>query len=369
MTRPYFVMLCGLLTGNASAQPGTLDGTFTDQVSANSTVARILVQPDGGIIAGGWFESFNGVPIRGLVRIDQEGNIDPTFTTPDNVAMPTVAIVEAVFDANGRIITTTSTGGNGIRRFLPDGGLDPSFAANPNVDPPPQSNFMMIAYQAEVQPDGKILMTCNGNGIDGVPIVNGIVRLNEDGSVDGSFLAEIEVKAFALRSSGGIYATTVSAPGIMALDAFGAVEDVLDPGAGFALVGSTPVRLERLSDGDLLAFGAFTAYDGQDCPGLVRLNADAGRDTGFQADNVLTDTSHISSVVEQADGKILVAYNHQNSSGGVVRLNADGSLDASFTTLPITGGVGTMALESDGDILIGGNFTAIDSVPCARIAR
>lgn len=79
-------------------------------------------------------------------------------------------------------------------------------------------------------------------------------------------------------------------------------------------------------------------------------------------------------IAVQPDGKVLVAgdFTHCNgvSRGRISRMNADGSLDASFDPgYGANGSVRALALQSDGSIIIGGSFTYVDGVPCNRIAR
>ena len=56
---------------------------------------------------------------------------------------------------------------------------------------------------------------------------------------------------------------------------------------------------------------------------------------------------------------------------GIARLNPDGSLDGSFA--PGVGGaqqyVFVVAVQGDGKLLFGGNFTSVNGVPRVRIAR
>ncbi len=69
------------------------------------------------------------------------------------------------------------------------------------------------------------------------------------------------------------------------------------------------------------------------------------------------------SFAAQSDGKILIGgvfttYNG-TSRGYVARLNSDGSLDTGFlaTGVGASGLVCSIAVQSDGKILIGGDFT------------
>ena len=71
-------------------------------------------------------------------------------------------------------------------------------------------------------------------------------------------------------------------------------------------------------------------------------------------------------MVMQSDGKLLIggsfttviATNRNRSA----RLNADGTLDASFTATGASSDVLSVALQSDGKVLIGGKFTMVNGV-------
>ncbi|MFM8363476.1 MAG: delta-60 repeat domain-containing protein, partial [Haliscomenobacter sp.] len=84
-------------------------------------------------------------------------------------------------------------------------------------------------------------------------------------------------------------------------------------------------------------------------------------DLGFgQGDGA---NSSVSTLAVQSDGKILIGGSFSSYNGTarnrVARLNADGSLDTGFN--PGTGAnntVSTFAVQSDGKILIGGSFSS-----------
>ncbi len=78
----------------------------------------------------------------------------------------------------------------------------------------------------------------------------------------------------------------------------------------------------------------------------------------------------------QSDGKILLGGQFQLSEGGssvigLIRLNSDGSLDQAFKPVALTnlGAVSAITLQPDGKILIGGSFTAINGAARNRLAR
>jgi uncharacterized delta-60 repeat protein len=98
---------------------------------------------------------------------------------------------------------------------------------------------------------------------------------------------------------------------------------------------------------------------------------DIGFDPGTGADN------NISAVALQPDGKVVIGGNFFNVDGTarshIARLNANGTLDTTFD--PGTGlgpglfWVSAIAIQSDGKILIGGDFTTFDGVARNNIAR
>lgn len=78
--------------------------------------------------------------------------------------------------------------------------------------------------------------------------------------------------------------------------------------------------------------------------------------------------------LEQPDGKIVLGGGFTFTEQGQVRrallrVNADGALDPSFTAAQITGVVQAIAVQPDGKLLIGGNLTAVGGVPRNNLAR
>ncbi len=80
-------------------------------------------------------------------------------------------------------------------------------------------------------------------------------------------------------------------------------------------------------------------------------------------------------VVVQPDGKVLVGGTQVSYNGisrpYLLRLTSTAALDADFSqaSTGINALVGAIALQADGKILIGGNFTIIDGSPIPYFAR
>jgi uncharacterized delta-60 repeat protein len=153
---------------------GEYDSTFKVGTGPNdgSSISAIQILPDGKIIVAGDFSQYNGVSIKRIIRVNQDGSLDTTFKTPNLGS----SLLNAVVQPDGKIIITGFFGNvNGvpaprIARLNSDGTLDTSFKAD--VAPYP-----FTVGSVAIQPDGKLLICPD----------NGFMRLNVDGSRDSSF--------------------------------------------------------------------------------------------------------------------------------------------------------------------------------------
>ena len=140
-------------------------------------------------------------------------------------------------------------------------------------------------------------------------------------------------------------------------------------------------RLFPLSGGKLLLYGSGTNNPLQLGSvvrnGLLRLNADGTPDPTFDLGS-LTATFGPQLVVEQPDGKLLVAGYRRLAGGGyentVLRLQATGAQDPTFAP-PTLGGTNAflydLALQADGKVLLAGRFNlpAAPGIPQQGLAR
>jgi uncharacterized delta-60 repeat protein len=125
-------------------------------------------------------------------------------------------------------------------------------------------------------------------------------------------------------------------------------------------------------DGKILIAGSFTAYGGVKRQYIARVNEDGILDTSF--DGASGPNNTITTMVLQDDGKILIGGNFTSYAGVtrqyIARLNSDGSLDTTFdSSSGASGYLNVITLQSDGKILIGGNFTSYAGVTRQYIAR
>jgi uncharacterized delta-60 repeat protein len=364
---------------------GTRDTAFTTSAGtgASSTVNSIAIQSDGKIILGGGFSSFNGATVNRIVRLNSNGTRDTAFTTSAGTgANSTVNSIAIQSDGNiilvGSFTTFNGATVNRIVRLNADGTIDTAFTTNTGTGA--NSTVNSIAIQS----DGKIILggfffTFNG------ATVNYIVRLNADGSLNNFYTingVSSIVNSLAIQSDGKIIlvgsftifnGATVNY--IVRLNADGTIDTAFTTNTGTG-VGSGASSVAIQSDGKIILGGYFQTFNGATVNSIVRLNADGTRDTAFTTNTGTGFDSTVSSIAIQSDGKIILGGYFQTFNGAtvynIVRLNADGTRDTAFITNTGTGAnttVNSIAIQSDGKIILGGGFSSFNGATVNRIVR
>jgi len=404
---------------------GTLDNTFNPGTGFDSTVYDISLQADGKIIVAGIFNNFNGTVRPKIIRINQDGSIDMSFnpgTGFDNWVNNVEIQADGKILAGGQFITFNGISVNRIVRLNPNGSYDTSFNTGTGFD----SNVIGIAIQS----DGRIL--CGGsfssyNGkyrnriarlnADGTPdstfnitrgfnfsvitlsvqsddkvivggsftafndrITNRILRLNPDGLHDLSYNTGTgfnnTVLDVIVQSDGKVIAAGdftsfngISRNRIARLNTDGSLDLSFNPGIAFD---STVQKIAIQADGKIIAVGDFISYNGIPSRKIIRINPNGTSDASF---NVGTGFNlAVYEIKLQTDGKILVGGNftlyNGVSSNGIIRLNANGTIDSGFNTgLGTTGPIKSILIQGDGKIICGGIFTSFNAVPTGNIVR
>lgn len=356
---------------------GTLDNSFLAAGSGtNGDVFSLALQADGKTVIGGFFTSVNGTARNGIARLNTDGTNDASFlATAEGVNNSVFAVA---VQADGRVLIAgvfTNVNGmerNGAARLNADGNLDTSFLAT-------GSGANAALYALAIQSDGKIVIGGAFTNFSG-SARNGIARLNANGSVDTSFLASGSganniVRSLAVQSDGktvlGGQFTTVNdtvRQGLARLDNAGN----LDAG-GVGLVRHEVAATALQSDGKLIIGGAFVDFAGTARNRIARLNSDGTLDTTFLATGAGAN-GDVSTLAIQTDGRIVIGGTFTNVNGTarnrIARLNTDGTLDTSF--VPGSGADSTVrrvAIQADNRILIAGSFANFDGVSRNGIAR
>lgn len=279
---------------------GSLDLNFRPAIGDSRlrlpTVLCLLVQADARILVAGEFTSVGGRPQSALGRLHVDGSLDTSFR-PDvasSLPMP-IRIWSLLLQPDGKILLAGLFDElNGqprefFGRLNPDGTLDMGF------DPRPDGPVNTLAIQS----DGKLLVAGDFRGIAGHPRP-GLARLKPDGSIDEAFVPSDRlfdsngVWAFALQSDGRIlcglvpFSEDAARSGIVRLNQDGSMDEGFRTSMdGDLFPGVWTLALQR--DGRILVGGSFTSLGEVPRDGLGRLiNTGPSFDTLSRSGSTLT---------------------------------------------------------------------------------
>jgi uncharacterized delta-60 repeat protein len=182
----------------------------------------------------------------------------------------------------------------------------------------------------KIQQDGKILVAGDFTSYNGTNY-SGIIRLNQDGSLDTSFIPQT-----------GIYQFQINSVDIQA-------DGKIIAGGPFAYIGTTNVR-------------------------IVRFNIDGTIDPTFNP-NANGSATNINKILIQPDGKVIIAgmfssMNGNQSIKNITRVDTNGNIDAGFLVgSDPQGMIYDLHLDPNGKIVVVGSFTIWNSITAHRILR
>ncbi len=362
---------------------GTLDASFGTGGTVTGLPAMgtaVALQPDGKIVVA----TQDGqlcASVLTITRYDVDGSPDTAFGN-DGVATANLgedactSEDSVLVQSNGKVIVAGERSGKlAIVRFNGSGSLDTSYGSSGVATINLGAAYAIASSRVRslLQPNGKLIVATSG--IDGFAVV----RLAQDGSLDGSFgsggvaaVAQLVLtRAIGLQAdgkivfAGGDLAGTPSAsnPGVLArfnpdgsLDSsFGTAGTAqLDFGFG----GMAPAVVAPDSSGGFVVMGGATACVASDESCIVTFSANAlarftsaglpdmsfgddGQVVASPLGNVVTGArnSHPKAAIAQPDGSVIVtgdsyAYDTHPYPGGsgfaLAKYTRDGRIDSRF---------------------------------------
>jgi uncharacterized delta-60 repeat protein len=357
---------------------GSLDSTFDVGTGFNSTPFSIAVQSDGKILVGGDFTTYKDLTQNNIARLNTDGSLDSSFVvgTGFGGSVKTITLQsDGKILAGGSFTTYNGTGANRIIRLNSNGSIDTSFVYG--------SGFNGVVNTIEVTATKIIVGGENFTTYNGLSR-NGAIILNTNGVADILFYSVVNTNGSVGSVSvvkalpdgkiliGGTFPEVFVTPVSRLLKINS--DNSLD--LNFNLEGefnsSTVFSQLRQTDGKFIMAGSFTTYKGLSQNRIIRFNSDGSLDSSFDIGTGFGGDVNVMAL--QTDGKIIVGGAFTTYKGltqtRIARLNSDGSLDSSFVVGTGFGGsVNALSIQSDGKILVGGNFTTYKSLTQNRIAR
>ena len=355
---------------------GTLDfGYLTAGVGFDNSVLKVIALAGNKTMAFGNFTKFNGTICNRITRLSEDGTIDSSFNSSGTGANNTIKT--AVIQTDGKVVFAgvfTNYNGivrNRIARILVNGEIDATFSIT--------AGFNNQVYALLLQPDGKIIVAGNFTSYNGV-LVNRIVRLLPDGTLDSSFTigsgADAIVDCILLQPDGKIvlggqfsFFNGISYNRMVRLNTDGSVDSGFSIGVGFD---KNVFSVALQSDNKIIVGGTFTSYKSVPTKRLLRLNSDGSLDTSF-ATGLGFSNGEIRAIVIQPDDRLLIGGTFSGTYNGtavkrMVRLLASGVYDNTFS-VNLNNTLYSICFTPNNKALIGGNFNSVSGVTKHRVAR
>lgn len=254
---------------------GSVDASFNPGTGADGTIYAVLVQPDGKILIGGGFTSYNGTSRKYLARLNADGSLDSTFVGPNFGGTSGRRVESLALQPDGKLLA----GGDiffigtpfkaGICRVLTSGAVDPTFSGvTDGAHLAGVTNTFRTVSRIAVQPDGSLLIAGTFTAFNNTAR-GGLARLTSTGALDATY---------APTSNGECYA------------------------------------ILPLPDGSAIVGGAFTTLNNTAVSRIARLSSTGTLDAGFIAAGGLDDT--VKDLALLPGGRVLIGGSHalfQNS--------------------------------------------------------
>lgn len=348
-----------------------MDGTVTtDAVGYWMHTNKILIQPDGKIIAVGYSTGVQNAIL--ITKYNLDGSLDTSFGA-GGLVTTVIGDLSGAFDAtrqsDGKIVvagwsTLSAKKRFAIARYNSNGSLDTTFGSFGTTTTTIGTDED-VAYGVIQQTDGKLVAA--GYSKSGAVISVALVRYQHDGSIDTSFGTSGKVittignisRVFSIiqQTESNLLAAGYSNSNLIIVRYLnnGSL-DTSFGGGGTGYV-TTPLgttdgiqQIIRQTDGKLVAVGS-----GLGRLAVARYSSEGALDTTFNGTGIVTTPVGTQAsgygIVQQPDG-MLVAVGQTYNSGTLqysivlARYQTTGSLDAGFGS----GGIVTTIIGNDQSI-------------------
>jgi uncharacterized delta-60 repeat protein len=171
-------------------QDGSIDTSFNYGTGFNDYTTGLALDSNNKLYVGGRFTTYKGTLSRNIIRLNLDGSIDTSFNI--GTGFNSSVVIDIKIDSNDKIYVTgyftsyNGTAARGIIKLNSDGSIDTSFVYGTGIFQISGNNYNLISILS----DGKLLVHGTISSYNGT-LTNGMIKLNTDGSVDTTFLANI----------------------------------------------------------------------------------------------------------------------------------------------------------------------------------
>lgn len=372
---------------------GSIDSSLNIGIGFTGTLAGaspgvdyIEVNSSGDIYLGGVFTAYKGIPRGCVAKISSTGDLYPSVVNivsdSYNQLMYGIKVLSdnrVVYIGNFNYYNDTNTSAYKLVALNNDGTQSTEFKTFVQHTGQP----ILGVTDIERYGNNKLLIAGAFNSYNSVSRP-GITRILSNGSIDRSFVTtgfgggtNSSVRCVILSNgkivASGAFTTYngVSRNRITGINANGSIDTSFDVGTGF---NSSASQFLLREDEKLILAGAFTTYNNVSYNRIISLNVDGSVNGSFDIGTGLSSSPF--TIVNYPGNKILIAASKTTtykgiSKDGIFLINSDGSIDNSFNVTVNTafGSISKVAVQPDGKIVVAGNFDSINSTSLYGITR
>jgi len=353
--------------------------------SVNNVVTNLTLDLNGKTLLSGTFTTIDGNTMYYFTRISSNGIVDTTFNSNLGTGYNVNTIHTGVLSTDDIIVSGASTDFNGttiprLSKLSDTGTLNTTFNTNLGT------GFSGVTNAISVDANDKIIVSFTGVIFKG-NTRRYIVRLNANGTEDTAFYSNLgtgynsqptEIKLlfplssnFKILTGGSFTSLNGNTRNYLTrLNANGTEDTGFYSNLGTAFNNGVTAIGVQSNDGKILIGGYFTSFNGNTRNKLVRLNDNGTEDTAFYSNLGTGFNGYPRIFIVQSSGRIIVGGNFTDVNGttvgGLVALNSNGTIDTTFMTNFGSGvnygSIEGMAEQSDGSIILSGNFSGMNGI-------
>lgn len=361
------------------------DGSIDEDFKLDADILHVNdceVQDEKYIITTCYY-THDHMPVTEIHRIFSDGSIDPSFNDTNLHGIT----YEMTLTEEGKILVFINDEQTvKVVRLHTNGTVDETFRTKTGFD----NRFNSIS-SIKIQPDGKIIVCGDFSRFDGQE-TGRIIRLNEDGSLDNSFVIpgpttnifDHGVHSLHILPSGKILVSGISSfyednhlqyeSKLIRLNSDGALDTSFSiRRLGFKSISYGVSKLTNYEDNVYVA-GAFLQFEDQNREGIALIDSDGNLMEHFNP--TVGGPPEIKKAIQLNDGAIVLAGNLIGINGmsvnGLVKINKEGNIDTLFANNVGTGAdlnIFNLAKQQDEKILVVGNFRTFNGLKNAGITR
>lgn len=412
----------GLLRLNVD---GTIDETFNigSGMPDYSSVNSIGIQSNNKIILVGEFDSFNGINVKNIIRLNNNGSVDETFTTPgpsanvfsnsidDIVILGDDKILISgsdysssewnyktmMLDANGNLDSgylISSSTYNYYKGIISNTFLDTTsnkhfVIAGPFIDFNDETRISLAKFSStgelvdfdaklgykpkinsiQVQENNQIIIGGEFFEINRHQ-VNNYARLNIDGSVDTSFInkkgfsPEREINTIAIQNDNKILLTSNcndDSLELVRLNSNGSLDESFEAKLYYSYSGKGVKIIKPLINGKIILAGSFSYINNVNINNYAQLNQNGSLNSEFNSSNFLNEQDVIYTLDYQTDTNIIIGGTAWGGSGFIYRTDSLGNIDNTFELNFSLSNTDVRSIKvfNDSSIIVGAQFAQI----------